>query len=94
MRKLAAVFVLAVSLTACYHATVNTGRPPSAMQVERSWAHGWLYGLVPPSDLNVGEQCPNGVAQVETELSFANQLAAILTGWIYTPMTIVATCAS
>jgi hypothetical protein len=39
-------------------------------------------------------QCPEGVAQVDTQLSFLNQLVSFLTWGIYTPMEIVVTCAS
>jgi hypothetical protein len=38
-------------------------------------------------------KCPNGVARVETRLSFLNQLVSGLTLGIYTPMEIVVTCA-
>lgn len=94
MRKVLLLAVLTLPLAGCYHATVNTGLAPSGVQVEKKWANGWLYGLVPPGNLDVGDQCPNGVARVETQLSFLNQVASGLTVGIYTPMTIVATCAS
>ena len=94
MRKLLAVAVLIIPLAGCYKATIHTGLAPAPNQVvEREWAHSWLYGLVPPSDLDVGSQCPNGVARVETEHSFLNQLAAGLTWGIYTPISIRAICA-
>ena len=40
------------------------------------------------------ERSPNGVAKVETQLSFANQLVYALTWGIYAPMEIVVTCAA
>ena len=82
-----------ISLSGCYKAVVDTGLTPSAVEVEREWAHAWLGGLVPPSEFEVGEGCPNGVARVETELSFLNQIAAGITFGIYTPMTLRAICA-
>ncbi len=86
--------IAALSLTAgCYHATVETGLTPSAVTVEKGWAHGWILGLVPPSTVETIGKCPNGVAKVETQLSFANQLVSALTGGIYTPMEIKVTCA-
>src|SRR5215207_9738342 len=92
VRAAVAAFVC-LSVSGCFHATINTGLAPSPTAViEREWAHSWLGGLVPPSDLDVGNGCPNGVARVETELSFLNQLAAGLTAGIYTPMTIRVTC--
>jgi hypothetical protein len=50
--------------------------------------------LVPPPELSVKGQCPNGVAQVETEHSFLNLLATIVTFDIYTPIHAKVTCAS
>jgi Bor protein len=53
-----------------------------------------VFGLVPPSTVETAAKCPNGVAKVETQLSFLNQLVSVLTLSIYTPMTIEVTCAS
>jgi hypothetical protein len=88
--------LLAVSLfgaSGCYHAVVETGRPQTGAMVERKWAHSFLYGLVPPSPIETASTCPNGVAKVETQLSFLNQIANILTFGIYSPMTIQVWCA-
>lgn len=79
--------------TACYHATVETGRTPSTQQFERRWAASWIGGLVPPSAVNTAQACPSGVARVDTQLSFPNMLVGALTLGIYTPMEIVVTCA-
>lgn len=95
MRRTVLVLLAATlfPLAGCYHATVQTGLEPSPQQVEEGWAHGFLYGLVPPSTVDVEQECPDGVAQVETVHSFVNQLAYIITTGIYTPMTITVTCA-
>lgn len=82
------------ALPACYHATIDTGRTPSAQTVEKSFAASWIYGLVPPSAVETASRCPNGVSRVETQLSFVNQLVAFLTLYIYTPMSIKVTCAA
>ena len=78
---------------ACYHATIDTGLTPSTQTIEKGWANGWVYGLVPPSPVETAQKCPNGVAKVDTQLSFANQLVSFLTFGIYTPMDIKVTCA-
>ncbi|HEV7839124.1 MAG TPA: Bor family protein [Gemmatimonadaceae bacterium] len=78
---------------ACYHATIDTGLTPSAQTIEKPWANGWILGLVPPSPIETAQKCPNGVAKIETQLSFANQLVNFLTLGIYTPMDIKVTCA-
>ena len=87
------VLLFSVSISACYHATVDTGLAPSTQTVEKGWAAGWIYGLVPPSTVETAAKCPNGVAKVSTQLSFPNQLVSFFTAGIYTPMEIIVTCA-
>lgn len=94
MRKIVWMAVAGSALLpACYHATVETGAAPSATVIEESFASSWVYGLVPPKTVEAASRCPNGVARVETQLSFVNQLVGALTAGIYTPMTIKVTCA-
>lgn len=88
------LLTLALSVAGCYHARIETGLTPSAQVYEQTFASGWIYGLVPPSTVEAAEKCPNGVAIVETELSFVNQLVSALTFGIYTPMHIKVTCAA
>ena len=87
------VGALLIAALGCYHATVETGLTPSSQTVEKSFASGWLLGLVPPSAVQTASRCPNGAAKIETQLSFVNQLVAWLTAYIYTPMSIKVTCA-
>ena len=92
MRPLApAVLIL---LGGCFHATVETGATPSTVVIDKPFASAWIYGLVPPSTVSTTEKCPNGVAKVETQESFLNQLVGFLTLGIYTPMHIKVTCAA
>ncbi|MFC1661774.1 Bor family protein [Gemmatimonadota bacterium] len=93
MRRALFFLTLVLFLPACYHATVTTGLRPSTVKIEDRWADGWIYGLVPPDAVETMEGCPAGVAQVDTQLSFPNQLVNFLTFGIYTPMEIVVTCA-
>lgn len=94
MRKLATTAALCLLAAGCYHSVVNTGLAPSGQTSTKPWAHGFLFGLVPPSPVEIASKCPNGVAKVETQLSVANQLAAMVTSGIYTPMTIAVECAA
>jgi len=80
-------------LGACFHATIETGLTPSTKVLERKWASSWIYGLVPPKTVETASRCPDGVAKVETQRSFLNQVVEILTLGIYTPMDIRVTCA-
>ena len=88
-----ALAVVVVGATGCYHATIETGATPSAVTVEKKWASSCIYGLVPPSTIDTKAKCANGVAKVETQHSFVNQLVGFITLGIYTPMEITATCA-
>jgi Bor protein len=92
--SLLALVVSCAVLGACYHATITTGATPSSDQISQPWASGWIYGLVPPSTVEAAAKCPNGVAQVETQHSFLNELVGFLTIGIYTPMSILVTCAA
>lgn len=92
------ILVLSVLLLTCaggcYHAVIETGQTPGTVVIHKAFASSWIYGLVPPSVVSTAAQCPEGVARVETQLSFVNQLVGIITFGIYTPMEIKVTCAA
>ncbi len=83
-----------VASTGCYHAVVETGRPAGGTIVSRPWTPTFLWGLVAAPEINVAAQCPRGIARVDTELSFVNALATIVTFGIYSPRSVTVTCAS
>ncbi|MCH8254806.1 MAG: Bor family protein [Gemmatimonadetes bacterium] len=89
----AALLGAVVAISGCYHATIETGLTPGTQTLEKAWASGWLFGLIPPSTVETASRCPNGVARVETQLSFVNMLVSAITLSIYTPMSIQVTCA-
>lgn len=89
-----AVGVVALLNAGCYHATIETGLSPSQDKISQPWAPSWIYGLVPPPTFELAGRCPNGVAKVETQMSFLNGLVAFLTLSIFTPMQIDVTCSS
>ena len=95
MKKLnvAAATVAAVLLSGCYHAVIDTGRTPNNVSINRAWAHGFLWGLVPPSVTETAQKCPAGAAKVETKQSFLNLLAGRLTYGLYSPTTVSVSCA-
>lgn len=94
MRRLPMMVATLLLTAGCYHATIETGLPPSAQTISKPWAHGFIYGLVPPSTVETASKCKNGVAKVETQMSFLNGLVALITWEIYTPLQIDVTCAS
>jgi hypothetical protein len=89
-------FLAAVALlcSGCYRLTVITGAPPATQVVDKPWQNSFVYGLVPPPELNTKEQCPQGFAVVQTERSFLNGLVGAITYSIYTPMHAKVTCAT
>jgi hypothetical protein len=97
MRRLSSILLAAAAVLSagCYRVTVVSGAPAAATPaVDVPWAHGFVYGLVPPSPLNVSQQCPQGVATVVTQQSLLNGLAQFLTWSLYSPQQITVTCAS
>ena len=90
---LLAVAILSLTMAGCYNASVVTDATPSNQTIEKKWASGFLFGLVPPSTVETASQCQSGVARVETKLSFLNMVASQLTLGLYAPMSIVVTCA-
>ena len=83
-----------VAFSGCYHATIEMGRTPSSVIFDQPWAMSFIYGLVPPPTVSAAEKCTDGVAMVETELSFLNGLVSSITFGIVTPMHIRVTCAA
>ena len=90
----AVIGTICIGGTACYHATINTGRPVSTDSISIPWANSFVYGLVPPPTVEAAAKCPNGVAKVETQHTFLNSLVGALTFGIYTPIRIDVTCAA
>jgi hypothetical protein len=92
--KLLAGLAFVVAASGCYHVTVITGAPPSTQVIDKEWQNSFVFGIVPPPELNAKDACAQGVAKVETERSFLNSLVGGLTNSIYTPIHAKITCAS
>ena len=87
------MLLMSISFMSCYNASVITDKTPSDVIIEEPWALSFVFGLIPPATIDASEKCKNGIAKVETELSFLNQLVSGLTGGLITPMHITVTCA-
>ncbi|MDG5767664.1 hypothetical protein QA596_09325 [Balneolales bacterium ANBcel1] len=91
----ATMIIVVLFLTGCYHAQVTTGLPESGEVHTENWHSTLINGLITLDDaIEAQRYCSDGVAKVETKLSFLNQVVAILSFSIYTPMTIEITCAA
>jgi hypothetical protein len=93
-RRLFSALSIGLFSAGCYHATFETGLPASSTIVDKPFAASFIFGLVPPADVDVSSQCKNGVSKVETQQSFLNSLVGIITIGIFTPVQITVTCAS
>lgn len=78
----------------CYHQTFQTGMAAGPTVIDKPFVPGWLWGLVPNTEVDVRRECPMGVAVVETETSFVNGLVSAVTLGIFTPQHVRVTCAS
>jgi len=95
MRPRVLALVLLASLpTGCYKVTVNTGAPQAPMQIDIPWQMSYAAGLIPPPEVDTQAECPQGVAQVQTQRSFLNSLATGVTSIIISPMHVTVICAS
>ncbi len=87
--------IVALALSGCYSAQVTTDKQPSGEVIEKKWATGFVAGLATPgAKIDAAQQCSNGVAMVETQVSFLNQLATFVTFNLYSPMSVTVTCAA
>ena len=93
-RYLSAAAALVLLCGGCYHVSVITCAPASPTVIDKQWQNSFVFGLVPPDQLESRGQCNWGVAKVETERSFLNGLVGALTANIYTPIHVTVTCAS
>ncbi len=92
--RLAVVATLAVSGSACFHQSVSSGPAPSSNVVDHQFVATWLWGIIAAKPIDVRQECPSGVAKVETEQSFVNGLVGIVTLGIYSPQHLRVTCAT
>jgi hypothetical protein len=88
-----ALLAAAATLGGCYKVTVVTATTPSPTVVDKPWQLSLVEGLVPPPELNVKEQCPQGLSKVVTQRSFLNSVVGMLSSGLITPMQVTVTCA-
>ena len=93
-KRWAAASLLTLTTAACFHQVVQTGRAPGSTVVDKAFVSTWLWGLVPAQPLDMRQQCPSGIAVVETETSFVDGVVGAITLGIYTPQHVRVTCAT
>jgi hypothetical protein len=93
LRTSSILAAITLAASACFHQVVQTGRSPGSTVIDLPWTKSFIFGLVPPAEINTAAQCPGGVATVETQRSFVNGLVGTVTFGIFTPVSVRITCA-
>ena len=94
MKKLAALIVVTLILSACYRHTIhvgNGGLTQNGPSYEK-WEFFWLTGLIGKSSTTVNSICPSGNATVEIEASCIDSLVTGFCGGLLSPRTIKVYC--
>jgi hypothetical protein len=81
-------------LSGCFHQVVATGLAPGQTKVDKPWTSTFIFGLVEAKPIDVRQQCPGGVAFVESKFTVKNWLGAVVTLGIWYPWHVTVTCAS
>lgn len=84
--------VSALALGGCYKVNYKTGLPPGGATHKTKVSH-FLWGAAGGGDTQIGAMCPDGVASVNEQKSFVDQLISGLTGFLYSPTSVVVECA-
>jgi hypothetical protein len=93
MQRLALLVVVAL-LGGCFRVTY---RSPSRTPADEHHAHRYSFfvlGLIGHADVHPGADCPQtGVARIASGVTVADALLTFVTIGIYTPRSVVITCA-
>lgn len=91
-RWLSIAAVAGLTLGGCYKVNYKTGLQPGGATHSTKVAH-FLWGAAGGGDKDVGSMCADGVASVHEQKSFVDQLISGLTGFLYSPTSVVVECA-
>lgn len=91
---MAAIAFMAGIAVGCFRQTVETGRTPANVVIDRPWTSTYLFGLVPAAPIDVSRLCRSGVASVDTRVSAPNLLVGVATLGLWTPRHVTITCST
>jgi hypothetical protein len=96
MQMAAVVFGVALAATGCATHTINYKNPTAPMggATQEAKQSFFLWGLVGGSEVDLNRMCPAGVSQIQSKTSVGDQIFTILTGGIYSPMSVSVSCAT
>jgi len=95
MLRLATVVSVALLLGACStykigYRDATAGSGGSAHEVKQNF---FLWGLAGGQEVELDRLCGGGVASIESQRSVVDGVLTVLTGGLYTPMTVQVRCA-
>jgi hypothetical protein len=87
---------LALAATGCATHTINYKNPTAQAggATQSAKQSFFLWGLVGGAEVDLVKMCPTGVAQIQSKTSVGDQVFTILTGGIYSPMSVNVQCAT
>ncbi|MCA9633081.1 MAG: hypothetical protein KC766_35760 [Myxococcales bacterium] len=81
----------------CFRNAAYSGLPPGkpSARADEVWHHSAFWGLLDISGrYDLAKACPNGWAEVHTEVGVAHGFVSVLTGGIYAPQSVTVICAA
>lgn len=89
-----AILALALAVPACATHQIHYSNPAvtasGAPHAERQ--SFYLWGLIGGEPVDLAKVCPGGVAAIDSKSAFSDQLFSILTGGLYSPMSVEVQC--
>ena len=95
LRRLSIVLALVavtISMSACHQALFVTSRAPGVVRTAN--LPYFVGGLIGVNQVDVAAMCPNGVSRIETITGVMDGVLTFFTGGLYSPRTLVVTCAA
>jgi hypothetical protein len=88
--------VLSLALSACATHKINYTNPSvtAGGQTHSARQSFYLWGLVGGNQVDLAKLCPTGVASIESKTGVGDQIFTMLTGGLYSPMSVDVQCAS
>jgi hypothetical protein len=95
-RHFCAAIGLALALSACATHKINYTNPAVAAggQTHETRQSFYLWGLVGGDQVDLAKLCPTGVSSIESKTGVGDQVFTMLTGGLYSPMSVAVQCAA
>lgn len=94
MTVAALALVLATSACATHKINYSNPRVSASGQVHEKKQSFFLWGLVGGDEVDLQNTCPNGVARIASQSSAVDGILTVITGGLYSPMSVKVQCAA